>query len=105
MYEKSQFRPVRVEHMETSVQMYHNVLFLCFLPRQWRVVEGLDEELVDAETRASDQITNTFVTLPGWGDERETDWKKFSNLAGSQYDVHGNIDMTIALTRFLYDSS
>lgn len=70
MYEKSQDRPVRVEHMETSVKMYHNVMFLCLLPRQWRVVEGLDEELVDAETRASDQITNTFVTLPG-GRERD----------------------------------
>lgn len=72
MYEKSQVR-LRVEHMETSVQMYHNVLFLCFLPRQWRVVEGLDEELVDAETRASDQIANTFVTLPGGGRGRERD--------------------------------
>lgn len=54
------------------------------------------------------QITNTFVTLPGGGGrekERETDWKKFSNLAGSRSDVHGNIDMTMALTRFLSDSS
>lgn len=66
--------------METSVKMYHNVLFLCSLPRQWRVVEGLDEELVDAETRASDQITNTFVTLLGEGGGRERERDRLEEI-------------------------
>lgn len=109
---KSRLVQVWVEWMEALVQLSHSAVFLRSLPRQWRVAKGPDEELVDAEYRVSDpgiKFTNTFATLPGGGAEkereRETDWKKSSNLAGSQYDVHGNIDMTMAVTRFLCDSS